>query len=81
MPGNDEEKKQVLFSKKDGKVLSENFQFWYAANFKPAEMDKARMAVDYVRNSYITRDGDEFLTLDAAEELIKKLTGVTVKIK
>lgn len=30
----DEEFKRILFFKEDGRVLTENFQFWYAENYK-----------------------------------------------
>lgn len=78
--GIDEEFKKVLFNKENGVVLTENFQFWIAENYENESYKKAKEAVEYVKNTYITRDGENFLMLGNAAELIKKLTGVTVKI-
>lgn len=78
--GIDEEFKRVLFNKEDGMVLTDNFQYWTAENFETEQAKKAREAVEYVKNAYITRDGENFLMLGNAAELIKKLTGITVKL-
>lgn len=71
---------KVLFDKSSGKVLSENFMFWFIENFDTPETLLAKKAIDHVKLRYCNdkNSGYPFMMLGDVAELITLLTGVEV---
>lgn len=72
---------KILFEKNNGKVVSENFMFWFVENFDTPETILANKAIDHVRLRYCNdkNSGYPFMMLGDVAELITLLTGVEVK--
>jgi len=72
---------KILFEKNNGKVVSENFMFWFVENFDTPETILAKKAIDHVRLRYCNdkNSGYPFMMLGDVAELITLLTGVEVK--
>lgn len=72
---------KVLFDKSSGKVLSENFMFWFIENFDTPETLLAKKAIEHVKLRYCNdkNSGYPFMMLGDVAELITLLTGVEVE--
>lgn len=70
---------KVLFDKYSGKVLSENYMFWFVENFDTPETLLAKKAIECVKNCYCDGNNGEFMLLGDVAELITLLTGVKVE--
>lgn len=71
---------KVLFDKSSGKVLSENFMFWFIENFDTPETLLAKKAIDHVKNTYCNHHDLTCMVLGDVTDLITLITGVEVTI-
>jgi hypothetical protein len=71
----------VLFNKKTGEVLSKNITGLYAENYDTKETLLTKKAIEFVKNTYCTKDVGEFMFLGDVAQLITELTGVKVELE